>query len=66
MSVAKVVELTATGPSIEEAVSAGVAKAGESLRGIEHVWVDGIEAHIENGAVAYYHVHLKLTFIVDG
>ena len=32
MSVAKIVELTATGSSIEEAVEAGVAKAGESLR----------------------------------
>jgi len=65
MSVAKIVELTATGSSIEEAVEAGIAKAGESLRGIEHVYVDAIEAHVDDGKVAYYHVHLKLTFLVD-
>jgi hypothetical protein len=65
MSVAKIVELTATGSSIEDAVNEGVAKAGESLRNIQHVWVDGIEANVENGEVASFHVHLKLTFVVD-
>jgi dodecin len=65
MSVAKIVELTATGSSIEDAVNNGIAKAGESLRNIEHVYVDAIEAHVEGGKVSRYHVHLKLTFVVD-
>ena len=65
MSVAKIVELTATGPNIEDAVKAGVDKASESLRNIEHVWVDGIEARVENGSISNYHVHLKLTFVID-
>jgi dodecin len=65
MSVGKIVELTATGSSIEDAVATGVSKAGESLRNIEHVWVDGIEAFVEDGKVARYHVHLKLTFVID-
>ena len=65
MSVAKIVELTATGSSIEEAVEAGVAKAGESLRGIQHVYVDAIEALVDGGTISNYHVHLKLTFVVD-
>lgn len=65
MSVAKIVELTATGSSIEAAVEAGIAKAGESLHNIEHVYVDAIEARVEGGKVDHYHVHLKLTFIVD-
>jgi flavin-binding protein dodecin len=65
MSVAKIVELTATGSSIEEAINEGVAKAGESLRNIQHVYVDAIEANIKDGKVAGFHVHLKLTFVVD-
>ncbi len=65
MSVAKIVELTATGSSIEDAVKEGVAKAGETLRNIEHVYVDAIEARVENGSVSNFHVHLKLTFVVD-
>jgi flavin-binding protein dodecin len=65
MSVAKIVELTATGSSIEAAIKEGVAKAGESLRNIQHVYVDAIEAHVDGGKVTSYHVHLKLTFVVD-
>jgi flavin-binding protein dodecin len=65
MSIAKIVELTATGTSIEDAVEEGVAKAGETVRNIQHVWVDGIEALVEDGKIARYHVHLKLTFLVD-
>ena len=65
MSVAKIVELTATGSSVESAINEGVAKAGESLRNIQHVWVDGIEALVEDGKVSAFHVHLKLTFVVD-
>ena len=65
MSVAKIVELTATGSSIEEAINEGVAKAGESLRNIHHVYVDAIEANIENEKVSGFHVHLKLTFVIE-
>jgi flavin-binding protein dodecin len=65
MSVAKIVELTATGSSIEDAVNEGIAKAGESLRNIQHVYVDAIEARVENGKVANFHVHLKLTFVIE-
>jgi flavin-binding protein dodecin len=65
MSVAKIVELTATGSSIESAINEGVAKAGESLRNVQHVYVDAIEARVDGGKVAEYHVHLKLTFVID-
>ncbi|MCL4290075.1 MAG: dodecin domain-containing protein [Thermoleophilia bacterium] len=65
MSVAKIVELTATGASIEEAVAEGVAKAGETVRNIQHVWVGSIEANVADGRVASFHVHLKVTFLVD-
>jgi flavin-binding protein dodecin len=65
MSVAKIVELTATGSSIEAAIEAGVAKAGESLRNIEHVYIDAVEARVDGGKVESYHVHLKLTFVID-
>jgi flavin-binding protein dodecin len=65
MSVAKIVELTATGSSIEDAVNEGIAKAGESLRNIQHVYVDAIEAGVEDGRVSHFHVHLKLTFVIE-
>ena len=56
---------TATGDTVENAVENGVAKASETLRNIQHVYVDALEAHCEDGRVTAYHVHLKLTFVVD-
>jgi dodecin len=65
MSVAKIIELTSTGSTIEEAVRSGVEKASETVRNIQHVYVDGIEAFCDGSAVSTFHVHLKLTFVVD-
>ncbi len=65
MSVAKIIELTSTAATIEEAIRQGVAKASETVRNIQHVYVDGIEAYCDGSAVSSFHVHLKITFIVD-
>jgi flavin-binding protein dodecin len=66
VSVAKVVELTSTSPeSFEEACRQGVAKASETLRNIQNAWVDGQEVIVEDGRVTAFHVHLKVTFLVE-
>jgi flavin-binding protein dodecin len=66
MSVAKIVELTASSPdSFEDACRKGIAKANESLRNIEGVWVDGQEVIVEDGQVKAFHVHLKITFVLE-
>ena len=66
MSVAKIIELTATsGESFEDACRQGIAKAGETVRNIQGAWVDGQEVITDNGAVKEFHVHLKVTFLID-
>ena len=66
MSVAKIIELTATSPeSFEDACRQGITKAGETVRNIQGAWVDGQEVITEDGAVQEFHVHLKITFLVD-
>jgi dodecin len=66
VSVAKIIELTATSAeSFEDACREGVAKAGETVRNIQGAWVDGQEVIIDDGAVKEFHVHLKVTFVVD-
>jgi flavin-binding protein dodecin len=66
VSVAKIIELTATSPeSFEDACRQGLAKAGETIRNIQSAWVDGQEVIFENGALKEFHVHLKVTFLVD-
>ena len=65
MSVAKIIELTATSPeSFEDACRQGLEKAGQTIREIKGAWVDGQEIVVEDGAISY-HVHLKVTFVLE-
>ncbi len=65
MSLAKVIEVLAEGDSIESAVQSAVNEAGETVRGIKHVYVNDVQALVEDGRVAHYRVNCKVTFVVD-
>ena len=65
MSIAKVVEVLAEGDSIEAAIQAAVTEAAETVRGIKHVYVEGVQAIVEDDEVLKYRVNAKLTFIVE-
>lgn len=65
MSLAKVIEVLAEGDSIESAVQSAVDEAGETVRGIKHVYVNDVQAMVENGRVNRFRVNCKVTFVVD-
>jgi flavin-binding protein dodecin len=66
MSVAKVIELSASSPdSFEDAIRAGIAKAGESLRGISGAWIKEQKVEISDGSITEYRVNLQVTFVLD-
>jgi hypothetical protein len=65
MSIAKVVEVLAEGHSIETAIQAAVSEAAETVRGIKHVYVEGVQAIVEDDEVVKYRINAKLTFIVE-
>lgn len=65
MSVARVTEITARADSYDNAIKAGIDKANQSLRGVEHVWVKDHEVYLSNGQVTQHQVALKITFILD-
>lgn len=67
MSVAKVIELTASSPdSVEDAVKRGLAKAGESVKGIQGAWVNDIKVVCgDGGAITEWRVNLRITFVVE-
>jgi flavin-binding protein dodecin len=65
MSIAKVIEVLAEGESLEEAIQSSVTDAAETVRGIKHVYVEGIQAIVENNKVVKYRVNAKLTFVVE-
>jgi flavin-binding protein dodecin len=66
MAVAKTVEIISSSTeSIEAAVRDGVAKAAETISGIEGAWVQDTKAVIRDGKVTEWRVSLKITFIVS-
>lgn len=66
MSVAKITEISSESPkSFEDAIQSGIARASKTLRGIKSAWVKEQHVVIDNGKVALYRVHLKVTFLLD-
>jgi len=66
MSVAKVVELTASSPtSFEDAVKNGIEKAAETLRNIQGAWVSEEKVDVEDGKISAFRVTLRITFLVE-
>jgi flavin-binding protein dodecin len=65
MSIAKVIEVLAEGDSIEAAIQLAVSEAAETVRGIKHVYVEGLQALVEGDVVVKYRVNAKLTFVVE-
>ncbi len=66
MSIAKVIEITSrSNESIEDAVSVGLARASETIKGVREAWINDIKVKVDNGRVTEYHVGMKLTFVVE-
>ena len=65
MSIAKVIEVLAEGDSIEAAIQSAVTEAAETVRGIRQVYVESVQALVEDNEVVKYRVNAKLTFVVE-
>ena len=66
MAVAKTLEIISSSTeSIEVAVRDGIAKAAETVKGIQEAWVQGTKAVVRDDKVTEWRVTLKVTFIVS-
>ena len=65
MSVAKVIEVMAEGKTMEDAVEAAVKETSKTVRNVKTVYIDGIQAIVEDAKVTKYRVNAKVTFIVE-
>jgi flavin-binding protein dodecin len=65
MAIAKVIEVLAEGDSIEAAIQSAVTEAADTVRGIKHVYVEGVQAIVEDDMVVKYRINAKLTFVVE-
>lgn len=65
MSIAKVIEVIASSTKgYEDAVSSGIAKAAETIDGIEGAWVKDTKVTVSDGKASEWRVILAITFIV--
>ena len=61
MAVQKAIDLTGTGPSVEEAVAEAVDRAGLTLEGISRFDVVALSGAVENGRLVY-EAHVRVWF----
>ena len=66
-SVYKVIELVGTSSEgFEQAVSAAVSRASQSLRDLRIAEVSELDVQIENGAISAYRAKVKVSFKYEG
>jgi flavin-binding protein dodecin len=62
----KSVEITGSSPDgLTEAIDRAVAKAAESLRGLDWFELTSVRGHIEDGRVAHYQATVKIGFRLE-
>ena len=65
MTIAKTIEIIAASTtSFEDAVRQGIAKASETVEGIQGAWVKDTEVGVSGNHVTEWRVRLKITFVV--
>lgn len=64
MSLAKVIEVIGEGDTMEEAVQNVVKEASKTIEHIKSVYVENIQAIVENESVSKYRINAKVTFII--
>jgi flavin-binding protein dodecin len=66
MSVARVTELSAVSENgFEDAINQAIARATQTLRGVEGAWVKDMNVMIEDGIIVGYKVNLAVTFVLE-
>lgn len=65
MSIVKVIELIAEGDSVEGAVQSALDEASKTVRNIKSVYIQDIQALIENNRVKKYRLDVKVSFVIE-
>jgi flavin-binding protein dodecin len=67
MSVANVVEISATSPQgFEDALRQGLERANRTLRGVTSAWVKEQRVKLQDGRIREYQVDIQVTFVLEG
>lgn len=67
MSVAKVIEVSASSPtSFEDAINQGISRASDTIDNVRGAWIKEQKVSIQNGKIVSYRVNMQVTFVIDG
>lgn len=67
MSMLKVIEVLAeSDKSWEDAAQTAVRDAAKSVRGIKSIYLENIEATVEDGKINKYRINAKISFLLEG
>ncbi|GAA2718889.1 MULTISPECIES: dodecin [Streptomyces] len=62
----RVTEIVGSSPQgLDDAIRNGIARASQTLRGLDWFEVTEIRGHLENGAIAHYQVGMKVGFRLE-
>jgi flavin-binding protein dodecin len=65
MSIVKVIEVLAEGNTIEAAMESAVKEASETVRDIKSLYLENLQAIVEDGKIVKYRVNVKISFVVE-
>jgi flavin-binding protein dodecin len=67
MAMLKVVEILAQSEkSWEDAAQLAVQEAAKTVRNIKSIYIQEMEATVENDRITYYRVDVKISFAIEG
>ncbi|MEV4435797.1 dodecin [Streptomyces sp. NPDC049555] len=62
----RVTEIVGSSPQgLDDAIRNGIARASQTLRGLDWFEVTEIRGHLENGTIAHYQVGMKVGFRLE-
>lgn len=67
MTMLKVVEILAQSEkSWEDAAQLAVQEAAKTVRNIKSIYIQEMEATVENDRITYYRINVKISFAIEG
>ena len=67
MTMLKVLEVLAQSEkSWEDAANNAVKQASETVRGIKSIYIENMEAVVEDGKISQYRINAKISFMLEG
>lgn len=67
MAMLKVIEVLAqSNKSWEDAAQTAVATAAKTVRNVRSIYIENMEAAVEDGKIASYRINGKISFVLEG